>query len=156
MFKLTTNVLTLSFSKEDPAVMELVHKQLLREFPTFGTLLKDLVEDPNIVVSHLTFKGAIVYCAVNKIQTLCDGSKVCNFSFAYLQPFFRKLGLGKSFFKQRMEYCQKEFPDMNYNTTIRASNEPSLKIAKEFGFIPVCDYNYKNGEKGVRMIKINN
>lgn len=156
MFKLTTNILTLSFSKENEDVMKLVHQQLSSEFPTYGLRLTELKDDPNIIVSHLIFKGAVVYCGINKIQTLCDGTQVCNFSFAYLHPFFRTLGLGKSLFKQRIEYCEKQYPNLNFTTTIRQSNEPSLKIVKSFGFISICDYNYRNGEKGVKMIKINN
>ena len=104
MFKLTNNLLTLSFSKDPDAVI-LVHKQLSQEFSTFGTPVKELLEDPNIIISHLIFKGAVVYCSINRLQKLADEELVCNFSFAYLHPFFRTLGLGKNFFIQRMNYC---------------------------------------------------
>ena len=156
MFNLTTKVLNLTFSKENENDMKLIHKQLESEFSTFNTSLKELIEDPNIIVSYLIFKGAVVYCAINKLQTLADGTDVCNFSFAYLHPFFRTLGLGKKFFKQRLEYCEEEFSNINFTTTIRESNEPSLKIVKSHGFVSVCNYKYRNGELGVKMIKINN
>lgn len=154
MFTFDKSKLILNFTKNIDD-LKLITECLTANFSTFKTTPLELAED-KFIVSSVIYKDVVVYAGINKMQELADKSVVCNFSYSYLHPWFRGHGIGKQFFYERMKYCWSVYPSTNFTTTIRNSNDISLHIAKSNYFIPVCNYTYKDGELGIKLIKINN